>query len=223
MAAGSGEDSAFTIAARIPLTLPLVRPHVLSLLTFLAAAPLLAAPLAAQSGGYRAAPSTRATAEVSLTLADTAAQRAAGAPKLLRIDYGQPHLRGRRINTDALVPLGTVWRLGANAATLLTADVDLMLGDQRVPKGRYVMMALPEAGGWTLILQAETTGAASVMVGAYDQARDFARIRLSASTAAESLESLHIALVPAAGDVAARGTLQIGWDRVRLSAPWQVP
>jgi len=199
-----------------------VRPLTLSLLSLLATAPLARHALAAQSGGYVAAPSTRATAEVSLTLADTAAQRAAGAPKLVRIDYGQPHLRGRRINTEGLVPLGTAWRLGANAATLLTTDVDLVIGEQRVPKGRYVMMALPEASGWTLILQAETSGAASVMLGAYDAAKDFARIPLAASMATEPMESLQIALVPATGAGAARGTLQIGWDRVRLSAPWQV-
>jgi hypothetical protein len=184
------------------------------------AAALTVSSLSAQSGAYVAAPSTRATAEVSFTLADTAAQRAAGAPKVMRVDYGQPHLRGRRINTEGLVPLGTVWRLGANAATLLTTDVDLTIGDKSVPKGRYVVMALPEASGWTLILQAETTGAATVMAGAYDKAKDFARIPLTATTASESLESLAIALVPAAGSGAARGTLQIGWDRVRLSAPW---
>ena len=55
---------------------------------------LVAAPLHAQAGARRAAPSTRGTAEVALTLVDTAAQRAAGKPALIRIDYGQPHLRG---------------------------------------------------------------------------------------------------------------------------------
>jgi uncharacterized protein (DUF433 family) len=136
--------------------------------TLLSLSCLAAAPLAAQATGYRAAPSTRATTEVSLTLADTAAQRVAGKPAVIGIDYGQPHLRGRRINTDALVPMGTVWRLGANNATLLTTDVDLTIGGTMIPKGRYVMQALPESTGWTLILQAETTGAANIMVMTHD-------------------------------------------------------
>ena len=58
---------------------------------------LVASPLHSQAGARRAAPSTRGITEVSLTLVDTAAQRAAGKPALIRIDYGQPHLRGRRI------------------------------------------------------------------------------------------------------------------------------
>jgi hypothetical protein len=181
---------------------------------------LAAAPLAAQATGYRAAPSTRATTEVSMTLADTAAQRAAGKPAVIRIDYGQPHLRGRRINSDSLVPMGTVWRLGANNATLLTTDVDLTIGGKAVPKGRYVMQALPAASGWTLILQAETTGGDNIMVMTHDPAKDFARIPLTASQASETQESLSIALVPSTAAGAARGVLLIAWDRTRLSAEW---
>lgn len=178
--------------------------------------------LAAQAGARRAAPSTRAIAEVSLTLVDTAAQRAAGKAAVIRLDYGQPHLRGRRINTDSLVPLGTVWRLGANAATLFTTDVDLTIGGKDVPKGRYVAQVLPASAGWTLILQAETSGAASVNVTAYDAKKDAARIELKAATLASPLESLSMYLVPSTAPGAQRGTLHIGWDTVLLTTDWVV-
>jgi hypothetical protein len=189
--------------------------------SLLALATLSASVLHAQSGAYRAAPSTRATATVSLTLSDTAAQRAAGKPALISIDYGQPHLRGRKIHTADLVPLGTVWRLGANDATILTTDVDLTIGGQAVPKGRYVMQALPEASGWTLILQRETTGG-PVMVMAHDPAKDFARIALTRSALASSVESLTMALVPSTAAGAQRGELSIAWDTVLLKTEWSV-
>jgi hypothetical protein len=89
-----------------------------------------------------------------------------------------------------------------------------------IPKGRYVMQALPESTGWTLILQAETTGAANIMVMTHDPAKDFARIPLTASSVADAQESLTIALVPSTADGNARGVLQIAWDRTRLSAEW---
>ena len=187
------------------------------LVSALALSALLAAPLTAQAGARRAAPSTRAITEVSLTLVDTAAQRAAGKPALMRIDYGQPHLRGRKINTDSLVPFGTVWRLGANAATLFTTDVDLTIGGKDVPKGRYVAQVLPARTGWTLILQAETTGAASVNVAPYDAKKDAARIDLRQSTLMSSMESLSIWLVPSTTPGAQRGELRIGWDTVLLT------
>jgi hypothetical protein len=183
---------------------------------------LLAAPLSAQSGARRAAPSTRAITEVSLTLVDTAAQRAVGKPALIRIDYGQPHLRGRRINTDSLVPFNTVWRLGANGATLLTTDVDLTMGGKEVPKGRYVAQVLPTRTGWTLILQAETTGAASVNPTTYDATKDVARIDLRISTLATSVESLSIWLIPSTSPGVQRGELRIAWDTTMLTTEWSV-
>ena len=193
-----------------------------TLLPALALSLMFAAPLAAQTGARRAAPSTRAIAEVSLTLVDTAAQRAAGKPALIRMDYGQPHLRGRRINTDSLVPIGTVWRLGANAATLFTTDVDLTMGGKSVPKGRYVAQVLPTRSGWTLILQAETTGAASVNVTPYDATKDAARIELRQSTLVSPIESLSIWLVPSTTPGVQRGELRMAWDTVLLSTEWAV-
>lgn len=201
-----------------PLSAPL---RVACVLSALVLAPLVT-PLAAQAGARRAAPSTRAITEVSLTLVDTAAQRAAGKAAVMRIDYGQPHLRGRHINTDSLVPFGTVWRLGANAATLFTTEVDLTIGGKDVPKGRYVAQLLPARTGWTLILQAETTGAASVNVTPYDAKKDAARIDLRQSTMATPLESLSIWLVPSTAPGAQRGELRIGWDTVMLTADWVV-
>lgn len=195
-----------------------MRLTLIALLVVAAAAPSLAA----QTGGYRAAPSTRATTEVSLTLSDTAARRAAGRPAVIRINYGQPHLRGRQIYTDTLVPLGTVWRLGANAATILTTDVDLKIGDHSVPKGRYVMQALPTEGGWTLILQIESTGNDNLMVMTYDASKDFVRIPLAASALASPVESLLIALVPSTAPGAQRGELHVMWDRVLLKTDWVV-
>jgi hypothetical protein len=178
--------------------------------------------LQAQAGARRAAPSTRAIAEMSLTFADTAAQRAAGKPSIVRIDYGQPHLRGRKLLTDSLVPMGKVWRLGANAATLFTTDVDLTLGGKDVAKGRYVAQLLPERSGWTLILQQETTGAAQVNVAAYDAAKDYARVPLTATTLSTPQESLAITLVPSTAPGAQKGELVIAWGTVHLKADWVV-
>ncbi len=193
--------------------------------TIISASALLlfaAAPLAAQSGAYRAQPSTRATAEVALALTDTAAQRAAGKPALITINYGQPHLRGRTLLTGDLVPTGTVWRLGANEATILSTDVDMMIGDKQIPKGRYILSALPETSGWTLILQQETSGSPMVMAMNYDPAKDFARIPLRSSPVSEAVESLSIALVPATTPGEQRGVLHISWGKVHLNADWVV-
>src|SRR6266849_8472856 len=77
-------------------------------------------------------------------------------PSRIAITYGQPHARGRKIE-GGLVPLDTVWRFGANTATTLHSDVDLMLGDLAIPRGDYSLFVLYTAsGGWSLIVNRGT-------------------------------------------------------------------
>jgi hypothetical protein len=168
------------------------------------------------------APSGRATTEIIISLADTAAQRVAGVPKIMRVDYGQPHLRGRTLHTGDLVPYGTAWRLGANAATVFTTDVDLTIAGGALPKGRYVLFALPEKEQWTLIFQQETTGAASVAATQYSASKDFLRVPLMKLDNQEPIESLSMALVPDITSPVTRGMLRIMWDKVMLVAPWEI-
>lgn len=186
-------------------------------LTILAFSALAAADLHAQ-GSMRVVPSGRATAELVLTLVDSAA-RAAAKPSIIRLDYGQPHLRGRMIHTDSLVPYDEIWRTGANAATTLTTDVDLVIGGASVPKGKYVVMTLPSRAGWKLILQKEPAQPPPPD-SRYNPALDVARIGLKQTALATPLESLTMWLIPSRGPGAPRGQLVIAWGNVSLSTDW---
>lgn len=170
-------------------------------------------------GPMRVAPSGRATTEVVLTLVDSVA-RAAAQPARIRIDYGQPHLRGRRLLTDSLVPLDKPWRAGANEATTLTSDVDLTIGGTSVPKGRYVLQALPTKSGWTLIVQKAPAGSAPVPAGPYEAANDVARIAMRPVAGAGALESLTYWLIPSTQSGAARGELRMAWGSVAVMTEW---
>lgn len=178
-----------------------------------------ALPMHAQ-GAFRAALSSRASTEVTLTLIDSAA-RAAAKPSAIRIEYGQPHLRGRKLNTDSLVPYDKAWRLGANDATRLTTDVDLMLGGVAIPKGAYVLQAMPSRAGWKLLVQKEAAGT-SPMAAAMtnDPAKDMARIDLNQTTLALPMESMTIWLIPSRDAGPPSGELRIQWGTVSLSTMW---
>jgi hypothetical protein len=175
---------------------------------------------AGAQGPMRAAPSTRAISEVSLTFADTTAARAAGKPSTIRIDYGQPHLRGRRLHEGNLVPMDSAWRLGANESTMLISDVDLTIGGQAVPKGRYILFAIPRRAGWTLTLQRYDGAEARPMAMRYDQTKDAARVSLRATALPAPQESLVITLIPSAEAGPARGELRIMWGTVSLTTDW---
>ena len=144
-------------------------------------------------------------------------------PSRIRITYGQPHARGRKI-AGGLVPLDTVWRFGANEATALHTDLDIRIGDLAIPRGDYSLFVLYSASGWQLIVNRGTA-----MWGTdYDAAKDMGRIPLTARTMAEPEESLTMYLVPesarpADGYADLRGMLRIKWGTTELSTRWTVP
>ncbi len=181
---------------------------------------LFSDPLDAQ-GPMRVAPSGRAFTEVQLTMIDTAAARAAGAPSKIRIEYGQPHLRGRTLHTEGLVPYDQGWRLGANDATMLTTDVALVIGGQPVPKGSYVLLAMPARNGWKLFIQ-KPVGSTMAAAMSYKPEYDIARIDLRVSTLTTPLESFTMWLVPSTGADAAKGELRFAWGTALLSTDWIV-
>ncbi|HEX9165141.1 MAG TPA: DUF2911 domain-containing protein [Gemmatimonadales bacterium] len=181
----------------------------------LVAAPsvLVAASLSAQTE-LRPAPSGRGTTEVVLSKPVPEGQPA-GPSYRIRVDYGQPHLRGRTLHTGELVPYDQPWRTGANAATTLMTEVDLVVGGANIPKGTYVLFTIPSATGWKLVLQKDANQG-----GEYKQENDVARVDLKVRTLSAPLESLTIWLVPTAG--AARGELRISWGLTEASTEWAV-
>jgi hypothetical protein len=134
----------------------------------------------------------------------------------VRIDYGQPHARGRVVAGALAADLGKVWRLGANDVTALTTDVDLDIGGTRVPKGTYSLFVETTQGAWKLIVSKKTTGTAAE----YDPAADLARIPLTARTLAAPVESFTIWLIPTPDT--ASGELRFAWGTVEHSVPWSV-
>jgi hypothetical protein len=143
-------------------------------------------------------------------------------PSRIAITYGQPHARGRRVE-GGLIPLDTVWRFGANAATTLHTDVDMTLGDVRLEAGDYSLFVLYARGGWQLIVNRRT----GIWGSDYDRTRNVAHIPLASRTLAEPEESLSVYLVPesarpAQGYAELRGVLRIKWGRTELSTTWRV-
>lgn len=130
------------------------------------------------------------------------------------IDYGRPLKRGRRVLGE-VVPLDQVWRTGANAATGLRTDRDLVIGGTRVPAGSYTLFTLPSADGWKLIVNRQTGQWGTE----YHADRDLARIDLQRRAATPAVEQFTIRIDPAG---AGAGTLRMLWDDLELAAPIEV-
>lgn len=125
-----------------------------------------------------------------------------GASIVLR--HGSPRLRGRSGVMKALVESGSVWRTGANEATTLETNRDLLLGGARIPAGKYSLWTQASLAGIQLIVNRETGQWGTD----YKATQDVVRVGLRVATSNPPVESLAI-------DVANTGAgneLRIRWD-----------
>jgi hypothetical protein len=69
----------------------------------------------------------------------------------ITIDYSAPTLKGRTMGKDVEPKDDTVWRAGANAATLFATDKDITIAGKSLPAGKYTFFTLKKGSNWTLI------------------------------------------------------------------------
>jgi hypothetical protein len=123
------------------------------------------------------------------------------AGKSVSIDYGRPSLKGRDMLGQAQV--GQAWRLGADAATTLKTEGDLVFGTTAVPKGDYVLTATKlEADRWQLNVLRSS-----------DRSK-VADIPLTTGKLAQAVELFTIELT----GKGAEGTLKMSWGTTALGA-----
>lgn len=67
------------------------------------------------------------------------------------ITYGSPGVKERSIWGE-LVPYGEVWRTGANEATTIEFDSDVLIEGKLVPEGKYSLFTIPGKKKWTVII-----------------------------------------------------------------------
>jgi len=72
----------------------------------------------------------------------------------VKITYSQPQKKNRNIFGD-LVPLGKVWRTGANEATEITTTRDIQIDSFLLKAGTYSLFTIPGGDKWTIIINSD--------------------------------------------------------------------
>src|ERR1700719_1586028 len=163
---------------------------------FLVPAVLLAFAIAAGAQGSRPSPAASASCDL-------------GRGKTIKTDYSSPRMQGRKIYGD-LVPLGQVWRTGANEATTFVTSADVTVGGKHVPAGSYTIFTVPNADKWTLIIN-KKTGEWGIPYSY--ESDELARIDMKLSKLPSPVENFTIAY----DKTAKGGTLREDWDTTRAT------
>lgn len=71
------------------------------------------------------------------------------------VEYSRPGMRGRTIFGD-LVPFGEIWRMGANANTIITFSDNVMIEGKELKKGSYSIYSKPQKDSWEVMFYSST-------------------------------------------------------------------
>ncbi|HKP02561.1 MAG TPA: DUF2911 domain-containing protein [Chthoniobacterales bacterium] len=92
----------------------------------------------------------------------------------ITITYHRPLVNGRKV-WGSLVPLGEVWRAGANENTTIEFSDPVMVEGQALPKGIYGLHMIPGADSWTIIFSKMSSAWGSYT---YSQTEDALRVNV---------------------------------------------
>jgi hypothetical protein len=70
---------------------------------------------------------------------------------VISIDYSQPSVKGRTIGKDLEPKEGSVWRTGANEATIFETSKDVKVEGKELPAGKYSLFTIAGKEEWTII------------------------------------------------------------------------
>ena len=138
------------------------------------------------------------------------------------IKYSSPRVRGREghiFNKGGLIshdPHYPVWRGGANAATTLTTDADLKIGNLMVPKGTYTLFIdISNPDQWELIVN-KKTGEWGL---SYDGSQDLGRVKMKMAKPNSMVEDLKYTLSDLGGS---NGKITLEWENHSASVLFSV-
>lgn len=131
--------------------------------------------------------------------AATATGKVGGAT--VTVNYSSPSVKGRTIWGE-LVPYGQVWRAGANEATTVTFDKDVMVEGKPLAAGTYSFYTIPAEDKWTVIFNKT----AKQWGTQYDEKQDAQRVTVTPRKAPTMNERLKY-------DVNSEGLL-LSWENM---------
>ena len=128
----------------------------------------------------------------------------------ITISYGWPYLKERVVGESVPPMADAVWRLGADEATTLTNDTDIMLGDSHIPAGEYTLWTAHMNDEFHLIVNSETGQWGT----AYNADHDVAHIAMNVGELDSPADQLIISIADA--------QLGFDWGAMTASVPLMV-
>jgi len=163
------------------------------------------------AAGFAAIEASGKTTTVASSAKDSV--KATAGSSQISIVYFRPTARGRDVFKNGVLG-DTLWRTGANDATMFTTSSDLVIEGKTVPAGTYTLWTHvpPDNSKYELVINKQTKQWGTV----YDAAQDLVRVPLRVSKRSSPMEAFQISVDPSGNG----GALKLSWAGTDLSVPF---
>lgn len=137
----------------------------------------------------------------------------------VKIEYSRPKAKGRKIfgaSAEFLTQYGKLWRTAANTGSKITFSDDVKFGGVDVPKGTYLLLTIPSATDWTVILYKDVAMGGNT--DGYDQTKDQARVTVKSEKLTEKVETFTLEIADFAEN-SKSANLQLMWENTSVKVP----
>ena len=134
----------------------------------------------------------------------------------VKVSYSRPKMKGRKIfgdGKDFLTPYGEMWRTGANIGTVITFSDDVKVEGKDVKKGDYLVLTIPGANEWTVILYSDVAMGGNT--ANYKQEKDAARFTVKSDKLSEKVETFTINISDISEDNT-NAKIQLAWENTSV-------
>lgn len=133
----------------------------------------------------------------------------------IHIDYSSPGVRGRII-FGGLVGYDNVWQAGAQKATYIETNKDLIIDGKTLPAGKYGFFIVPTKDDWTIMINKNWNQHGK---DEYNQDEDVIRFKVIPIISAEIKEHLEYKISKISET---EGSISLHWEKVKISFPFTI-
>jgi hypothetical protein len=133
----------------------------------------------------------------------------------IELTYSRPNIKGRTVlkEKSELAPLGSLWRLGANAATKIKFTDKVTIGGTELEAGTYVIYAIPGKEIWDVIFN---KGLNNWGTDGYKEAEDVVHVKVKAQKTINFAETFTMQFANITSETC---ELQMAWAGVQVAVP----
>lgn len=135
----------------------------------------------------------------------------------IEIEYSRPNKNNREI-FGKLVPYGKVWRTGANKNTTIEFSDDVVVGGQKLAKGKYAVYTEPQSESWAIYFYTDNENWGNPQK--WDISKIAAKSIVKTQTLSQSVETFTISLDDLTYNSA---MLNFSWDKTKAGIKIEVP